>query len=402
MVLLAAVVFSGISFLTTPVVPVNHGFDFDGTFYGAMAGSRLVAPEFARFAPWCYRVLTPALVRLLPGDTLDGFRFLNVLSDIGCFCLIFSILTRIASNGRNELAWIGTLLWAGVFWTVKFSLYSPAYIDAQTELFLLALVRLTLSARPFWLVPAFALAALQKESLAAFTIFSAAYLLRARGASLSRSTIALAAAIVAAPLASLGIVHAFVHPSYFYSATQATRQELTQLLDVRFWPVLIQSVFSGLGLLPAVLVARPAASIEFLRRRPEWIVYGCVSLVLLFGGIDKARLFIYALPLTVILAIRVADDLYPVRGTRFASWAVLTVLAQLYVGNYLTPVGAYQAYLAKLVPEHSGEAYVGYLMRNLVIAGLFVVLTLVTTKGAWAIARSIGFSGAGSTDTSDR
>ena len=208
--LLTAVVFA-----TTPVTTNNEGFDFDGLFYAAMAGSPLVMPEMAHAAPWCYRIVTPYLVSLLPWETLTSFRIAAFGSDVVSLVTLFLILRRLGFADDQSL--FGVALYAGVFWTLKFSFYSPAYIDPETQLFLLAIIYLTIDRRYIALVPVLILAALQKESLAAFSVFSATALVRERGGHLSTSSGLLASTMFAAPLGAIAIARAVVPAANTYS-----------------------------------------------------------------------------------------------------------------------------------------------------------------------------------------
>jgi hypothetical protein len=386
--LVAAAALTGAVFLTTPVTENRGGFDFDGVFYGAMAGSPLIDPLYARIAPWCYRVLTPALVRALPLDTLAAFRAVVFVSDVASLCVLFAILRRIRASGG--LAEVGVLLYAGVFWTLKFSFYSPAYIDAESQLALLTIVYLTVSRRYVWLIPVLGLSALQKESLVAFALFPAARLLREGQGRLDRRRAALVASMLVVMAAALIAARALVPAVNGYSAAQTALVEMPRGADAAFWPMLAQSVFSGLGLLPIVIALEPRPALRLLRQEYEWIVYAGISLALLFGGVDKARLFLYALPLAVAMAMRSVEGIEarlggsrtprPVDRRRFAAWVLALLTLHLFIGNYLTPIGTFAQYLARLVPEHSNGAYLPYLARNAGLALSFVLATLVLAR----------------------
>lgn len=365
-------------FATTPITTNNSGFDFDGVFYAAMAGSPRVTPTMARVAPWCYRVVTPSLVSLLPWDVLTSFRIVAFASDVLSLVILFLILRRLGF--AEDVSLFGVALYAGVFWTLKFSFYSPAYIDPETQVFLLAIVYLTITARYIALMPVLILAALQKESLAAFSVFSVTALVRDRGGRLSASSILPALALIAAPLAAIGITRFVVSPVNTYSGVQETLGQLQLLLSAGFWPVFAQSIFSGAGLLPMVLIVRPRPWLKFLRARYEWIAYFAVSIALLFAGRDKARLFLYLLPVIVVCSVIVAEEVKTLSGMRRAViWMAALLAIHFYVGGYLTPMGSFEDYLARMVPEHAGRTFLPYLARNLVLAAALLIFTL-----AWA------------------
>jgi hypothetical protein len=234
-------------------------------------------------------------------------------------------------------------------------------------------------------------AVLQKESLGAFSLFAVTALVRQHNRRRSPRTFAVAAALILAPAATLFTVRALVPAARSLDTTQETLEQLRQLLTPAFWPIFIQSLFSGMGLLIVVLSIRPAAWTGFLRERYEWIAYAIVALALLFGGRDKGRLFLYLLPAAIVCAIVVIDGLRVTSGARRGLiWIGVLLVLHAYLGNYLTPMGTFEEYLARLVPEHSEGRYLPYLARDLAVAGAFVMFTL-----AWAIDPSRAARGAG-------
>ena len=374
-VLLAACFFTAAVFVTTPLTTSNAGFDFDGMFYAAMAGSPRVKPALAHVAPWCYRIATPALVSRLPWDTLTSFRSVAFTANVASLVLLFLILRALGVTERSS--WLGVTLYASVFWTLKFSFYSPAYIDAETQVFLLAIILLSIQGRYLALVPVLMLAVLQKESLAAFSVFAATALVRQHRGRLSASDGLLAAALVAAPLATFAILRALVPARESLDTFAETRAQIRLLTTPGFWPMFVQSLFSGLGLLAIVLAIRPRGWVKFMRERYEWIVYSMIALALLLGGRDKGRLFLYLLPAAVICSLVAIDELTAATaGRRELVWIAVLLVLHAYIGNYLTPMGTFDDYLAKLVPEHSEGRYLPYLAHNLALAGVFVILTL--------------------------
>jgi hypothetical protein len=376
-------------FLSTPTTEYNKGWDSDGLIYGAMADPRSFPPGTASAAPWCYRVLTPYLASQLPWHGLDSFRVLAFTSDIGGLLLFAATLRQLGFSRR--LATIGVLFYGGVFWTLKFSFYSPAYIDYQTQLLLLLIVFLTLRGRFWTLVPVFALAVLQKESLAAFVMFSIVVRLRRASAREWPAVVAFASALPAVALGTLSVVR---HGSALRDAsvTATVLAELQRLRDPAFWPVLLQALFSGLGLIPVLLLLHYGVWIRWLRRHWEWAIYAAVSLVLLFGGGDKARLFLYFLPIGVILLVCELGSLEQActRGSFLACTALLLV-AHFWIGNYLTPIGPFGTYLARMVPEHSGGTFRPYLVTNLWVAAAAAVVGVFGLIGGWGFRLSVGF-----------
>ena len=389
-------VFIGISilvtlvFFTTPVTESNQGFDYDGRIYGVMAGEKSFEQELAYIAPWRYRVLTPFLASQLPWDVLDNFRALAVGSNILSLYVLFLVLQQLGFS--RGFAILGIFLYGGVFWTLKFSFYSPAYIDYLTQLILLLIIYLTLRRSFLLLIPVFILAALQKESLSAFSLFSAVYFLRekpARGWIASFYTLLL----FAVSFGTLLLIRYLIDVDGLSSQTSAVLWEFRKLRDLEYWLVLLQSIFSGLGFIPILLILHYRPWLEFLRQRWEWIIYAVISLLFVFGGSDKGRLFLYILPLAVILvlhSIRALKEFQP--ETKFQVWIVIFLLAHLYIGRYITPIGTFSEYLARMVPEHSNGEFKPYLITNLFLGLALFVFTIRYMIGKWRFKFSTGFT----------
>jgi len=160
-------------------------------------------------------------------------------------------------------------------------------------------------------------------------------------------------------------------------------EEARRFLDRRFWPVFIHAVFSGLGLLLVLLAARYRAWFAFLARRPAFGVYLLIAAGALLGGVDKARLFLYALPVAVCLAVSALSALgdEPVPRRRYALWVALFLCAHFYIGNCLTPLGTFEQYIAKLVPEHARLLRAGdptpFLIRDGIAGAVLYVLAML-------------------------
>ena len=73
---------------------------FDAYAYVAMAEQ----PRVFTVAPWGYRVLTPALVGLLPGNVVRGFRDHMFVGLVAASALLFLFLRRVGHGERASLA----------------------------------------------------------------------------------------------------------------------------------------------------------------------------------------------------------------------------------------------------------------------------------------------------------
>jgi hypothetical protein len=147
------------------------------------------------------------------------------------------------------------------------------------------------------------------------------------------------------------------------------------------WPRLLLAVFSGLGILPLVAALRPRAAGARLHE-PLWFALLVLGGVLLVGGEDKARLFLYALPAVVVLAVAVIDDLLRrVAPGRFLPWLAVTLGLHLYLGHHLSRMGGFRAYMDRMVPTYaSDDAVVSGLVRLAVVTALFAVATALLIR----------------------
>jgi len=362
---------------TTPQIGYNFDYDHDGMYYGTMAGSKLFDVRFRYHAPWCWRVLTPFLASLMPFRTLTSFIILAFLSNWTSLLLLFGVLHR--SGCSRRLALVGLLGYAGVFWTLKFSFYSPAYVDYQAQTFTLVILFFTLG-RQYWAPPLLLpLAVLQRESALAlapivYAHFASRYAWRSR-----RSLIYLGLGLLAAPLLALIALRLLIQPVNQYHPLGVLRN-LYAVATPGFWPRFVQEIFSGLGLLPLILIYGHRQVRSYLRGNPHWLLLIGIGVLLLFGGVDKGRLFLYMLPGVVVCATLVIRDATRACGSvwRGGAWVALTLLLHFYLGNYLSPMGNYPQYLARLVPMSApGITYLDGLGRSVIVAAIWCGATLL-------------------------
>ena len=367
--------FVGFVFFTTPLTESNQGFDYDGRIYGVMAGEKSFPQDLANLAPWRYRVLTPFLASQLPWSVLTNFRVLALVSNVLALFVLFLVLQQLGFT--RQLSVVGLFLYGGVFWTLKFSFYSPAYVDYVSQLLLLLIIYLTLRCSYWLLLPIFILAALQKESLAAFSLFSLIFLFREKRQTGVVASLAYTALVLCVSFGTLLLVRFMVDADGLSSPVAAVMWEFRKALDPQFWLIFLQSIFSGLGFLPLLLLVNFRSWLEFLRQHWEWVFYAAISLLFVFGGSDKGRLFLYFLPLAVILALHSIRALQGFQSeSKFMVWVVLFVLAHLYIGRYLTPMDSFPEYLARMVPEHSDGRFLPYLIRNCILGFAVFLFTV--------------------------
>lgn len=143
-----------------------------------------------------------------------------------------------------------------------------------------------------------------------------------------------------------------------------------------FWMRMPIALFSGLGVLPLLLLTRPRAILEMLRRESLWLLLLLAGAALLFGGVDKARLFTYMLPAVVVLCVRTLAAGHPRVTLPIAAWLVVMLGLHLFLGYYLTPMGNVTEYLGRMVPMHGPyDAVRPGLIRVAAVTGAWLLAT---------------------------
>lgn len=372
--IIAAVWFS------TPVTPHNEGLDSDGVHYAAMTLRDPRFQELASTAPYCWRLLTPWIASLVaphdPQRLVPTLRALNVVSAWVTLAALYALLRRLELSPSGRV--IGVLLYAGVFWTVKFSFFSPAYVDhASQSLLMLAL--LAAAAKRWWLaVLVVALAAFQKESILAVVPVLIVWRWRCAGLRTLHDRLWAVAAVVA-PLGVVGVIRIAVAASNEYSPWfMFTSIVAGQFSDPQFWKLLAPELSVGLGAMLFVMLGCARRCAAWLRENPQWAVMLIVGVPLAFAGMEKARLLLPLLPACVILSAWLLDRAWQC-GSAGRAWVVLTLLIHVYLGHHLEPMSSIDEYFTRMTPLHGlqGRDATLELMRVAVVAVLWLLATLL-------------------------
>src|SRR5207244_1552246 len=96
------------------------------------------------------------------------------------------------------------------------------------------------------------------------------------------------------------IVRATIEPANSYSSVRALLGGFAQVRPARFWPRALAEIFSGLGILPALLLLEARPALRFLRTHPSWALQLVIGAILVFGGPEKARFCLYLLPALIV------------------------------------------------------------------------------------------------------
>jgi len=366
-------------FIATPLNEHNGGRDADGVHYAAMADTLAADSADARAAPFCWRILTPWLASVLPLPPLASFRLLAGVASVLSLLLLYDVLRSMPTS--PPVRFFGLLLYAGVFWALKFSFYSPFYIDAETQAFLLLVLSLMVRGRFLLIAILLPIAVLQKESLLALAPVVFAHY-AADTTDERRRRLRLLAALVLPAIVALLIVRGAIEPSNSYSSARAFLGSIGQLRHVTVWPRFVAEIFSGLGILPAVLLLLASHARRFLLSHRSWALHLSIGAVLLFGGPEKARFFLFMLPGLIVVVADSLQSSAAATETRVLLWMTAVVLLQFYVGHHFTPMGTFADYRQRMVPIHSPESVLPSLVRGVTPNVLAFALGSLMLRGA--------------------
>jgi hypothetical protein len=365
---------------STPVTSHGDGLDSDGVYYAAMTLRDPRFEDLASTAPYCWRPLTPWMASFVapadPSRLVPTLRALNVVSAWVSLATLHALLRRIGLSGFGSF--IGVLLYAGVFWTVKFSFFSPAYVD-HASMALLMLALLATAAQCWWLAAlVVTIAAFQKESILAVVPMLIAWRWRFDGLRTIRGRLWCAVTVLA-PLSVVTAIRIAITPSNDYSAWSMMRAVVaTQIPDPQFWKLLLPELSVALGAMLFVLLAYARPCAILLRENPQWAVMLIVGLPLAFAGLEKARLLLPLVPACIFLSATLLDRAWQ-DGFAGRAWVVLTLLIHFYLGHHLESMSSIDEYFTRMTPLHGlreGDA-TPELMRIAVVGVLWLLATLL-------------------------
>jgi hypothetical protein len=369
-------------FTSTPAY--ETGLRSDQLHYAAMAMRDVAPPRLYERAPWCWRILTPLQVSFLPvgedpfSDVITRFKVLAFVSNWVSLVLLYALLRKLRASPAARV--FGVLAYAGIHWTLKFSFRAPAYVDFQMQTLVLAILFFMVARRYWMTLPLFVLAALQKETALLLIPAVAVHRWGVRRRFEGADGLWLASALLL-PAVALAAVRDAVPPVNDYAATQVFRWVVTQQLpDPHFWPRLLVALFSGLGILPLVVGWRWRAVWRRLREKPHWLAVLACGVLALFGGVDKARLFLPMTPAVIVLAVVAWDPVLREHEMPAVTWIVLTLLLNAYLGHHFEPMGPRGAALARLAPVHASTSMAPSLVRIGIVAAVWCLATAVLQR----------------------
>ncbi|MBN1475922.1 hypothetical protein JXA47_04130 [Candidatus Sumerlaeota bacterium] len=370
-------------FAWTPLTPVNGGEDmYDGRYYAAMARTPWQATEMTRFAPFCWRVLTPWIVHALSMPAVEGFLMVSFLGQWATAILLWLLLRYL--RVAPLLAAAGVAMHLTSLWGPRFAFWSPCHPETMTQLITLALLFAIVSGKPIVTAALFILGALQREQLMTLALFQALWLWRGGRSPLRAFALA---ALIALPGAAviLGLRLA-IHPVnprgmaetilYYLGMRWDHTVESHGLYVVRY----LAGTLRSLGAVPWLILLGGPVLWRRLRGEWPWLVMALLTWVLVWaGGVDCERRVFHAFPLLLIpLLVHWRGTSLDHRTLPLLLWALLAHLAvNVFLVDFSTVEQMIRTCHTMFLPEPDLG---GHLLRLSGVWAAFVA-------GGWAISR---------------
>ncbi|NIM18830.1 MAG: hypothetical protein GTO64_01060 [Candidatus Latescibacteria bacterium] len=255
------------------------------------------SPAEAHSPPYCYRLLVPAIARLLPFDLAVSFYMLTLLFITGAGILLYYLLGEMGENGFYSL--IGVCLFYSLNWGVKFAVFDFWLTDPALYFFSVLYLLLLIKGKGTGASLSLCFAVLSKE--AALFLIPLAYTLKARRFFDTRALLRMFA-IGAAPVALFLVLRFAVHSTTAYNPISlwsdiGIRRLTSDLVGyvrggtVGTWGILVLALpfFSGREGWGIALRSLPFLALVYMQP---------------FFAVNVDRLLVFAFPVVVPLAVK--------------------------------------------------------------------------------------------------
>ena len=283
----------------TAITPERDGRGHDGRYYAMMAGDERHTESFIPVAPFCYRVITPALASLFEGPVVWRFRVVNAIAWCGAL-LAFHLLIRQCGQSKTA-AYIGCGMLATCAWGPIAGLYNPCYVDPLMYLFIFAGLILMLR-RSAWLAVLLPIAMLQREQV--LIVWASSLTIAAAGniRSLSRRQFVFHASVLFTCMLVYAGLRGWIQPIFSTAAAPwAVAASVIKWLfeDAGYAVKSALAIVYALGLPAIAVICLPGAR-TWMRTQRWPVAYAVLAGLCLLGGSDKARLVFLAIPVLII------------------------------------------------------------------------------------------------------
>ncbi len=284
--------------LDTRPLETNGGLGYDGVEYAAATSWLRGDASAALHAPWAYRILGPALVALSGLEARPGFFALNSAALLASSLVLLVLLRREGATPARSLLLV---IWYALLPNgLRYALAYPVLVDGLGLLLFIALVAASALRRPLPFAILLVAGVLAREHV----LLLAPLGTTARGGRGALQLAAIATPAVLVLLAARLAIPVAAGPSQVdlvgYNAA---------VLLLNFDGEAFRSAAAPLltfGTLSSVLLARPGAVREVLRR-PWWAYVAAVILIAgAVGGRDHDRYLVWLAPFLLLAAARIA------------------------------------------------------------------------------------------------
>jgi hypothetical protein len=262
-------------------------------------------------APFCYRILTPAIARALPASLATSFELINQISLWAAGVVVCGLLS--ARGLRRETALIGScVVILSAF--AKFVLWYRFGVD-QLALLGIVAVAWALGTRRFALAALLAtVAALGKESVLLLVPFAYGELrslprLRGRRFQVLLATLVLWSGAVTAVVVARALIP---HTSGDGPVATAVSWASARLRSPRAYCELLLALPKTFGAIPLLVLIAGRRSWLALRKEPyAALTAGVFVLAGIFGASDYERVYFLAIPFVLIVWLPLLEECPP-------------------------------------------------------------------------------------------
>jgi len=331
----------------------------DGWVYLGMSNPEETAQKVLRHRPWSLRVLSPAIVRFLVlgtgVDHLTGFYVLHCLGHWINLVLLVEIL-RFYSIPYGAVV-LGEIFYIGVYWTIKWSFFSPGYIESGSIFFIFFATWKALR-RDFATQPLiFMLGSFQKESF----LFIAPFITALKvwpNFFLSQTGCRYLLVLVVPSLAVIGFLDRVIPELGGHYVPESLIKEVivTYYLDLRWYPRLLLTPWAGLGVMPWILIWGRRRVVQFIKQHPSWIVLVLCGLPPLVCGWDVSRYYIVLLLPAILLSSYVLSPWVKSSSYRHKLALGVFIAVHFFIQNQFTKIITSEDFYLYTRPETSKQS----------------------------------------------
>lgn len=361
--------------------------DYDHNSYLAMARDGIGAPGRASTPPYCWRVLTPWLVRMIPLPLPAGFFLVSFTALVGSALGIYILCRGAGLSHAWSLA--GEVSFLSFFWAAGFNTWNYLMVDAMSLLIVITGLAVVESRRGHPRTRQVAvgaimmLGALNKESYLVLAAAALVFWWREERGGPAKRLVAAVAPVVPAVVVSILVRMAITadpaamkeFPSYSLSTVLGSMVAARLATLPRWMAEALVDPWGPLVIVPLIL--GPLAALRWGAKHPHRLALLAVALAQTFFGTSVGRLVIAAAPVACLFAMESLRDLVAARRSGHGTVTLLFGFQFLFQYLRRTTLGfSIPPYEPSLVVTIAQAA------RGLAF-GLFAILWIMAARRPW-------------------